>query len=108
MVVDALESKGGGFTIRFIFLKDVPVVTADAALTGEAMLTAGAWPWKKHLAVEPYSLNADVLAEPTSAGDYKKNAVNLLNGLTQPAKPAMSQTVTSGPKNGFHREAAIE
>ena len=39
--------------------------------------------------------------------EHKKIAVNLLNGLTRPNKPAMSQNVTNGRKNGIQEEVAI-
>lgn len=42
MVAGVLESKGGAFNTHLMFQKDVRVVTAEAALTGEVVLTAEA------------------------------------------------------------------
>jgi integrase len=39
--------------------------------------------------------------------EHKMNAVNLLNGLTRPRKPAMSQNVTNGRKSKVQQETAI-
>ena len=39
--------------------------------------------------------------------EHKKNAVNLLNGLTRPGKPVMSQNVTNGRKSKVQQDTAI-
>jgi hypothetical protein len=47
MVGGVLESKGDGSNIHPTFRKDVLAMTAEVDLTGEVVLTAGAWAREK-------------------------------------------------------------